>query len=180
MPKVSSATKRSSRNCSVTPAHAAGQAKPPRKRDPTHSEPNVSGGVNEKVPQPTTSSAPTHVFTTAAPFQPIAPVEHESAATSTAIPPWSTSDDKTLIEARARGLNWNQISMELFPSKSPNACRKRHECLMERQTDEQWDGVQLGVLAQAYMEARREMWTVLAARVGEKWTIVEQKVCQCV
>jgi hypothetical protein len=48
---------------------------------------------------------------------------------------------------------------------------------MERQNAEQWDGVKLDVLAQAYMDARRDMWSILAARVGEKWQLVEQKVC---
>jgi len=47
---------------------------------------------------------------------------------------------------------------------------------MERQNAEQWDGVKLDVLAQAYMDCRREMWGILAARVGEKWTMIEQKV----
>jgi hypothetical protein len=46
---------------------------------------------------------------------------------------------------------------------------------MERQNAEQWDGVKLNELAQAYMEVRREMWGLLASRVGEKWTLVEQK-----
>jgi hypothetical protein len=91
---------------------------------------------------------------------------------------WSAKDDETLIQARAQGLNWNQISPKHFPQKSPNACRKRHERLMERQNAEQWDGVKLDILAQAYMEARRDMWSILAARVGEKWTLVEQKVFQ--
>lgn len=89
---------------------------------------------------------------------------------------WSQKDDETLITARAQGLNWNQIAPKHFPSKSPNACRKRHERLMERQNAEQWDGVKLDVLAQAYMDVRREMWSLLAARVGEKWTLVETKV----
>ncbi|KAH7078255.1 hypothetical protein FB567DRAFT_552267 [Paraphoma chrysanthemicola] len=88
---------------------------------------------------------------------------------------WSAKDDETLIQARAQGLNWNQISPKHFPSKSANACRKRHERLMERQNAEQWDGVKLDILAQAYMEVRREMWSILAARVGEKWPLVEQK-----
>ncbi|KAF2021860.1 hypothetical protein BU24DRAFT_30789 [Aaosphaeria arxii CBS 175.79] len=88
---------------------------------------------------------------------------------------WSTKDDQTLIEARAKNLNWNQIAPNYFPSKSPNACRKRHERLMEKQNAEQWDGVKLDVLAQAYMDVRREMWSILAERVGEKWTLVEQK-----
>ena len=47
---------------------------------------------------------------------------------------------------------------------------------MEKQNAEQWDGVKLDILAQAYMEARREMWSILAARVGEKWQLVETKV----
>lgn len=47
---------------------------------------------------------------------------------------------------------------------------------MERMNAEQWDGVKLDVLAQAYMEVRREMWSLLAARVGEKWQLVETKV----
>ncbi|KAF2270973.1 hypothetical protein CC78DRAFT_527935 [Lojkania enalia] len=89
---------------------------------------------------------------------------------------WSTKDDETLIAARAQGLNWNQIAPKYFPSKSANACRKRHERLMERQNAEQWDGgIKLDVLAQAYMEVRREMWGILAARVNEKWQLVEQK-----
>jgi hypothetical protein len=48
---------------------------------------------------------------------------------------------------------------------------------MERQNAEQWDGgVKLEVLSQIYMEVRREMWIILAARVNEKWQLVEQKV----
>jgi hypothetical protein len=104
-------------------------------------------------------------------------VSTASAAGGTRSSSWSTKDDETLIQARAQGLNWNQIGPKHFPSKTPNACRKRHERLMERQNAEQWDGVKLDVLAQAYMEVRREMWSLLAARVGEKWQLVETKVC---
>ncbi|KAF2476241.1 uncharacterized protein BDR25DRAFT_277253 [Lindgomyces ingoldianus] len=88
---------------------------------------------------------------------------------------WSAKDDETLISARAQGLNWNQIAPRHFSSKTPNACRKRHERLMEKQHAEQWDGVKLEDLAQAYMNVRREMWSILAAQVGEKWQLVEQK-----
>lgn len=90
---------------------------------------------------------------------------------------WSQVDDETLIKARAQGLNWNQISPKHFPTKSANACRKRHERLMEKQNAEQWDGVRLDILAAAYMECRSEMWRILGAKVGEKWQLVEQKVC---
>ena len=106
-------------------------------------------------------------------------VSTASAAGGTRSSSWSTKDDETLIRARAQGLNWNQIGPKHFPSKTPNACRKRHERLMERQNAEQWDGVKLEVLAQAYMEMRQEMWSLLAARVGEKWQLVEQKVGTC-
>jgi hypothetical protein len=111
------------------------------------------------------------------------PTQRNSVSTASAVgagtrsSSWSTRDDETLIQARAQGLNWNQISPKHFPQKSANACRKRHERLMERQNAEQWDGVKLDVLAQAYMDVRREMWSILGARVGEKWQLVEQKVC---
>jgi hypothetical protein len=89
---------------------------------------------------------------------------------------WSSQDDETLISARASGLNWQPIATKYFPSKTANACRKRHERLMERRNAEDWDGVKLEVLAREYMNVRREMWSILAERVGEKWTIVETKV----
>ncbi|XPS93976.1 lipoamidase [Ascochyta lentis] len=111
-----------------------------------------------------------------------APIAHRSSISTasaagggTRSSSWSAQDDETLIQARTQGLNWNQIAPKHFPSKSPNACRKRHERLMERMNAEQWDGVKLDVLAQAYMEVRREMWGLLAARVNEKWQLVETK-----
>jgi hypothetical protein len=103
-------------------------------------------------------------------------VSTSSAAGGTRSSSWSTRDDEILIQARAQGLNWNQIGPKHFPSKTPNACRKRHERLIERQNAEQWDGVKVDVLAQAYVKVRREMWSMLAARVGEKWQLVETKV----
>jgi hypothetical protein len=91
---------------------------------------------------------------------------------------WSAKDDETLIQARAQGLNWNQIAPRHFPTKSSNACRKRHERLMEKQHADEWDGVKLDDLALAYFEVRREMWTILAERLGDnKWQVLEQKVC---
>jgi hypothetical protein len=105
-----------------------------------------------------------------------APISTAAAAGGGRSSSWSSTEDETLITARAQGLNWNQIAPKHFPTKSANACRKRHERLMERQNADQWGGVKLDVLAQAYMEVRREMWSILAARVGEKWELVEQKV----
>ncbi|PSN65855.1 hypothetical protein BS50DRAFT_621649 [Corynespora cassiicola Philippines] len=89
--------------------------------------------------------------------------------------PWSVKDDETLIEARTRGMNWNQIAARLFPNQSPNACRKRHERLLERRDVEKWDGVRFDILSQAYMKVRKKMWNILAHQIGERWDIVEQE-----
>lgn len=89
---------------------------------------------------------------------------------------WSPQDDQQLIQARAQGLNWNQIKNTYFPSKTSNACRKRHERLAERRDSDDWDNVKLQRLAKEYMTMRKEIWSELASRTGEKWNIVEQKV----
>ena len=89
---------------------------------------------------------------------------------------WSPQEDEALLVARARGLNWQPIADTYFPSKTANACRKRHERLIERQRSEDWSGKDLERLAQAYQEVRREMWSILARRLDEKWTVVEAKV----
>lgn len=48
---------------------------------------------------------------------------------------------------------------------------------MERRHVEDWDTNKLELLAQEYMACRQEMWRVLAERLGEKWHVVETKVC---
>ncbi|KAL1311132.1 hypothetical protein AAFC00_001334 [Neodothiora populina] len=88
---------------------------------------------------------------------------------------WTDADDRILLSARASGLNWQPIATRHFPSKSANACRKRHERLMERRSNDDWDSHRLEMLATQYMECRREMWGVLASRVGERWALVEAK-----
>ncbi|KAI9702689.1 MAG: hypothetical protein M1820_006073 [Bogoriella megaspora] len=88
---------------------------------------------------------------------------------------WTPEEDEILMRERAHGSNWGPISAKHFPTKTPNACRKRHERLMERRRDEDWDEIKLENLASQYMEVRREMWSMLANRVGEKFAIVEQK-----
>jgi hypothetical protein len=89
---------------------------------------------------------------------------------------WTAEDDAILIDARASGLNWQPIANKHFPNKTANACRKRHERLMERKNAEDFDGVKLETLATEYMAVRKEMWTLLADRVGEKWQLIEHKV----
>ena len=90
---------------------------------------------------------------------------------------WNAHDDQTLMTARAQGLNWAPIQLRHFPTKTPNACRKRHERLMEKRSAEDWSPEQLESLGREYAAVRKEMWSMLAARLGgEKWQIVEKKV----
>ncbi|KAI5857417.1 hypothetical protein GGS23DRAFT_600903 [Durotheca rogersii] len=88
---------------------------------------------------------------------------------------WTVHDDQNLVMARQQGLNWAQIQSSYFPTKSPNACRKRHERLMERKGADDWDNRKLERLAKEYMSMRKEIWQPLAARTGEKWIVVEAK-----
>ncbi|MCJ1393490.1 hypothetical protein MMC18_006365 [Xylographa bjoerkii] len=88
---------------------------------------------------------------------------------------WSHDDDELLMRSRAQGMNWAPIANTHFKSKTPNACRKRHERLMEKKNAENWDGIKLEDLARAYVESREIMWKILADKVGEKWQHVEIK-----
>ena len=45
---------------------------------------------------------------------------------------WTLENDEKLKRARREGLSWGPIASKYFPSKTANACRKRHERLMEK------------------------------------------------
>lgn len=104
------------------------------------------------------------------------PYPASGAASSRNAAIWSTSDDEILLQARSSGLNWQPIASRHFPNKTANACRKRHERLVERRHIEDWDTHKLELLAQEYMACRQEMWEILASRVGERWGVIEAKV----
>lgn len=89
---------------------------------------------------------------------------------------WNTIDDQTLLGARANGQNWAQIQQNYFPSKTPNACRKRHERLIECKGADDWEIRKLERFSKEYMALRKEIWTPLALRTGERWNLVEQQV----
>ncbi|KFY87382.1 hypothetical protein V500_06998 [Pseudogymnoascus sp. VKM F-4518 (FW-2643)] len=89
---------------------------------------------------------------------------------------WSPTDDLTLMGARTQGQNWGQIQDTYFPNKTANACRKRHERLMDRRNSEDWDTLKFETLGKEYMAMRREIWTPLAERTGDKWAVVEAKI----
>ena len=80
------------------------------------------------------------------------------------------------MRSRAQGMNWGAIANAHFPSKTPNACRKRHERLMERLSSRNLNRVSLEDLARLYSETRETMWTILADKIGETWQNVETKV----
>jgi hypothetical protein len=104
-------------------------------------------------------------------------VQRESAQNGTRVTStWTAEDDQNLLEARASGMNWPPIAKKFFPRKSSNACRKRHERLIERRNAENWGGIKAEALAKQYMIFHAAMWKPLADSLGEKWQVIEAKV----
>lgn len=89
---------------------------------------------------------------------------------------WTQEADDVLIEARGNGWPWARIQAEKFPNKSPNACRKRYERLIARKEANEWGAMRDEKMAKEYMTIRKEMWTLLAQRTGDKWDVLEKKV----
>lgn len=74
-------------------------------------------------------------------------------------------------------MSWKEMAPRYFGNKkSDNACRKRHERLMEHQRADEWDAVKLERVATEYVAMREQLWRPLAERLGEKWGVVEAKV----
>lgn len=122
---------------------------------------------NRSVPYPTHTDLPTRSF----------PQDYSSATENErVIVGWRPEDDERLMRLRTQGLNWQPIA-DNFPPKTANACRKRHERLMEKRNAASWDdGVKIEELARAYLQVREQMWKVLADELNEKWQTVESKV----
>lgn len=89
---------------------------------------------------------------------------------------WTAAEDRVLMEARSRGQNWGELQRQHFPNKTANACRKRHERLVERRGIHDYSAERLELVAHEYMNMRHEMWSRLADRVGMKWEVVEALV----
>lgn len=99
-----------------------------------------------------------------------------SPGTERASTAWTNEDDQKLMILRSKNLNWINIAAN-FERKTGNACRKRHERLVEKRNADGWDSIKLADLGSAYMACRQEMWEMVAARCGgERWQIIEQKV----
>jgi hypothetical protein len=93
--------------------------------------------------------------------------------------PWTTAEDEILCDYRTRGCSWYQIQEKHFPTKSANACRKRHERLMMKRRSLDWDESRLESLAVNYRQMREQIWRPLADRLGETWEHVEKAVHEC-
>lgn len=90
---------------------------------------------------------------------------------------WTSHDDEQLKRARREGHNWTYVANTYFPTKTANACRKRHERLMEKiNANGTWNSLKFEEVAKVYLEVREDMWRMVADRVNEKWTVVESKV----
>ena len=89
---------------------------------------------------------------------------------------WTDGEDQLLVEAKKKGLQWNAISEQYFTGKSGNACRKRHERILQRSRAE-WPEDKLERLATTYMSMREQIWTRIADELGEsRWERVENMV----
>jgi hypothetical protein len=95
---------------------------------------------------------------------------------STSSASWSTHDDNVLLNARARSHGWGQIQKEHFPTKTPNACRKRYERLVAKRRGPEWDSEKLERLCRHYNLLREQTWRPLADAVGERWQDIEKAV----
>ena len=90
--------------------------------------------------------------------------------------PWTAEEDAVLLEERSRGLAWDDIHNRRFPNKSGNACRKRHERLLAKARDTDWDDNRVHNVLIIYNRHREDLWKPVAEQVGEKWEDVEKVV----
>ncbi|KAM4055893.1 MYB-like protein [Hirsutella rhossiliensis] len=168
---------RNTNNAGAPQSHYAGQMQPSLGSSSIYDQPRVTVPANYyTIPSSSSSVMPLPQqqepdYASYAPDPvPAPPTQHRASSGA-----WSPQNDQQLLTARMQGLNWGQIKDAYFPTKTANACRKRHERLMERKGADDWDNRKLQQLAKEYMSMRKEIWSGLAARTGEKWNVVEQK-----
>ena len=121
---------------------------------------------------------PYHYIPVSAPQPPPPPMPQPSHPGQSA--PWTSDEDSTLIDAKSSGLGWNDIHQRYFPTKSGNACRKRHERLILKLRTTDWDHPRIQRVMAEYNapRVREEFWSRIAHNVGERWEDVEKVVCQ--
>lgn len=156
----------------VTPTHHQIVDRAPRDRDPDDHHDRRRPGMDLVLPSPDPPSASDRVGTRPVGQKPL-PEAVPASASSTS---WSTQDDTVLMSARARSHGWSQIQKEHFPTKTPNACRKRYERLVAKRRGPEWDSEKLERLCRHYTLLREQTWRPLADAIGEKWQEVEKAV----
>lgn len=159
-------------------------ATPPQQQQPPHHpipRPSPADNVGPGPPHPLPPQAP--LLAPAPPPDPLDnPDDAPPPASAYNYGTWTAADDRTLLAARARGQHWGELQGAHFPTKTANACRKRHERLMERRGGHDGgagtagDARRFEKIASEYMAMRREIWGGLAGRVQERWEFVEREV----
>ncbi|KAK1828809.1 hypothetical protein QBC39DRAFT_333035 [Podospora conica] len=149
------------------PTSAATPPPPPQQPRPAPPADDNGGPSTPRRLSGQTSSSPA----------PLAPPDDGFPASAYNYGTWTAADDRTLLAARARGQHWAELQAAHFPAKTANACRKRHERLMERRGahDSAGDARRFERIASEYMAMRREIWGGLAERVKERWEFVEKE-----
>jgi hypothetical protein len=80
--------------------------------------------------------------------------------------PWTPEEDNVLLNAKTRGLAWEEIHTRHFPGKSGNACRKRHERLLHRARKSDWDDSLIQRCTEVYIRKSPSFWKEVAQEIG--------------
>jgi hypothetical protein len=91
--------------------------------------------------------------------------------------PWNNDEDSVLMEAKLKGMSWEEIHRQHFPGKSANACRKRHERVLAKVRNTNWDEARIQRVTDAYHKHRSSIWAPLCNELGESLSDVEKVVC---
>jgi hypothetical protein len=91
--------------------------------------------------------------------------------------PWSNEEDTVLLDAKNRGKSWEEIHRQHFPGKSANACRKRHERVLAKMRNTDWDDARIQRVTDAYNRHRHLIWQPMCKELNESLTDVEKVVC---
>lgn len=103
-------------------------------------------------------------------------IGHPSQSQPSQSAPWTTDEDQLLLDAKSQGYAWNEIHTKYFPNKSGNACRKRHERLVQKLRTTDWSEQRIQRVIQCYNEDRERLWKPLSDRLGEHWQDLERVV----
>ena len=79
-----------------------------------------------------------------------------------------------LLDAKGRGMSWEEIHQQHFPGKSANACRKRHERVLAKMKNTDWDDARIQRVTDAYNRHRESIWAPLCSELGESMSDIEK------